>query len=129
VISAQLAAALATVGLLVLICFQVALAAGAPWGRAAWGGKHHGRLPRNLRIGSAVAVVIWAVVVLVILDRAGMPIINLPDEISYWATWLLVPVLVLGAIMNFASDSPYERFGWGPLAAAIALLVLVVALA
>lgn len=128
-ISAQLAATLATVGLLVLICFQVALAAGAPWGRAAWGGKHHGRLPRNLRIGSALAVLIWAVVALIILDRAGMPLIDLPDEISYWGTWLLVPVLVLGSIMNFASPSPYERFGWGPLAALIALLVLVVALA
>jgi hypothetical protein len=127
-IQPQAAAILATVCLLVLIGFQVALAAGAPWGRAAWGGKHAGRLPRNLRIGSAVAVVVWAMVIVVLLDRAGMPIIELPDEVSYWATWLLVPVLVLGAIMNVASSSPYERFGWGPLAAVVALLALVIAL-
>ncbi len=127
-ISPQSAATLVTIGLLVLIAFQAALAAGAPWGRAAWGGKHHGVLPRNLRIGSAMAVVVWALVALVILDRAGMPIIDLPDQISYWGTWLLVPLLVLGAIMNAASSSPYERYGWGPLAAVMALLTLVVAL-
>ena len=45
----------ATAGLAVVAAFQVALAAGAPWGRAAWGGQHQGRLPARLRIASAVA--------------------------------------------------------------------------
>ena len=41
---------------------------------------------------------------------------------------LLVGLLPIGAIMNFASSSPYERFGWAPSAHVTALLVLVVAL-
>ena len=33
--------------------FQIALAAGAPWGAAAWGGASPGVLPRGLRVSSA----------------------------------------------------------------------------
>jgi hypothetical protein len=39
-----------------------------------------------------------------------------------------VVLLPIGAIMNIASSSPYERLGWGPLALVLALLTLVVAL-
>ena len=39
--------------------FQVALAAGAPAGRLAWGGSHDGTLPDGLRAASGVAAVVW----------------------------------------------------------------------
>jgi hypothetical protein len=45
-----------------------------------------------------------------------------------WGIWILVVLLPLGAIMNFASSSPWERFLWAPLALALALLTLIVAL-
>ncbi len=35
--------------------FQVALAAGAPWGAAAWGGAKKGVLPTEFRIGSVIS--------------------------------------------------------------------------
>ncbi len=38
--------------------FQAALLAGAPLGEYAWGGQHR-VLPRRLRIGSAVAIVLY----------------------------------------------------------------------
>lgn len=123
----QLAALLAAIGFMVIAVFQVAIALGAPLGRAAWGGAHT-RLPPNLRVASAVAAVIWLVAALVVLDRAGTPLIDLPDPVSFWGTWALVVVLPVGALMNFASSSPYERFGWGPLAIVLALLTLVLAL-
>ena len=47
--------------LLALAIFQLALALGAPLGRFAWGGQHR-VLPVRLRIGSAIAIVIYAVI-------------------------------------------------------------------
>lgn len=123
----QSAALLATVGFVVLAAFQLALALGTPWGRAAWGGKTS-VLPSNLRVASGVSVVVWLLAALIVLDRAGAPIIDLPDVLTAPLTWVLVPLLVVGALMNFASSSPYERFGWAPLALVLALLTLVVAL-
>lgn len=128
ILSPQTAAILATIGFLVLAGFQAALAAGVPWGRAAWGGKHPGRLPQNLRVASAVSVAIWVIAVLIVLDRAGIPVVDVPDAVSQIGTWVLVVLLAIGTIMNFASSSPYERFGWAPAALATALLTLVVAL-
>ena len=124
---AQLAAVLAAVGFLAIAVFQAALAAGAPLGRAAWGGAHR-TLPANLRVSSAVAVVIWLAATLIVLDRAGMALVDLPEAISTLGTWALVVVLPLGALLNVASSSPYERFGWGPMALVLAALTLVVAL-
>lgn len=127
VISPQTAAVLATIGFLVLAAFQAALAAGVPWGRAAWGGKQ-AILPQNLRVASAVSMVVWILAALVVLDRAGIPFVDLPDVVSTWGTWALVVLLPIGVIMNFASSSPYERYGWAPVALTLALLTFVVAL-
>jgi hypothetical protein len=125
-VSPQLAAGVAALGLVILVLFQAALAAGAPWGRASWGGRYE-RLPANLRISSAVAVVVWLGAALIVLDRGGLPLLDVPDVVSYWGTWALVPLLIIGALVNFASSSPYERFGWGPFALVVAVLVFFVA--
>jgi hypothetical protein len=119
---------LVVAGFLVLAAFQAAIALGAPVGRAAWGGRHPGRLPRNLRVASALAVVVYLVASLIVLDRAGVPLIDLPDAVAVWGTWALVVLLGLGAVMNFASSSPYERFGWAPLALVMGVMTLVIAL-
>lgn len=124
----QLCATLAVLAFGVLCLFQVALAAGAPWGRAAWGGRRAGRLPANLRAASAVSALVYVGAALVVLDRAGMPLVELPDAVARWGTWALVVLLAIGTVMNAASSSPYERFGWAPFAGLSAILVLVVAL-
>jgi hypothetical protein len=121
------AAILASIGFVVIAGFQAALALGVPWGRAAWGGKS-AILPSNLRRASAFAAIVWLVAPLFVLDRAGIPIVDLPDPVSLIGTWAVVLVSFLGALVNFASSSPYERFGWGPFALVLGLLTLVVAL-
>lgn len=123
-----LAAALAAAAFLVLAAFQLGLAAGAPWGEAAWGGRIPGRLPAKLRFGSAVSVGLYLFAALIVLDRAGLPVVDLPDGLSRPGAWALVAMLAVGAVMNAVSPSRYERFGWAPFAAATALCVLVVAL-
>jgi hypothetical protein len=120
------AAVAAAVGFVVIAAFQLALALGAPLGRAAWGGTHV-QLPTGLRIASALAMGFWVLAALTVLGRAGYQILPLPSVFSRWGTWLLVGLLPLGALMNFASASNWERFLWGPVALILAVLCLVVA--
>jgi hypothetical protein len=115
-------------GFLLVAAFQVALALGAPWGRAAWGGAHDGRLPRNLRIASGFAVVFWILAASVVFARAGHELIPIPFEVARWATWVLFGLSALGALMNLASRSKLERLIWSPVSALLAVLCLVVAL-
>jgi hypothetical protein len=126
-VPAATAGVLAAAGFLAIAAFQLTLALGAPLGHAAWGGQQ-ARLPTRLRIGSSVAVVIWILAALIVLGRAGFEVSLLPDVVQRWGTWFLVGLLPVGALMNVASSSRWERYLWGPLALILALLTLVVAL-
>lgn len=120
------AGALASIGCLGVAAFQIALAAGAPLGRAAWGGSHQ-RLPRNLRVASAVASAVWVLAALVALAGAGFDASPIPASVADWATWVLAALLLLGAVMNFLSRSRLERIIWGPIALVLAGLTAFVA--
>lgn len=58
-------AQVATLGFGALMAFQVALAAGAPLGHAAWGGSQ-AHLTAGQRIGSAAAVVFYVAAIIVV---------------------------------------------------------------
>jgi hypothetical protein len=96
-------------------------------GHAAWGGEH-AELSTAQRIGSAVAVIVWAAAILIVLGRAGLwargPRLAL---VFRWGTWFLAAVSVLAALVNFASQSRLENFIFGPLALVLALLCTLVA--
>ena len=121
----QLVAVLAAVGLGVVAAFQLLIGLGAPLGRASWGGSHEGALPANLRIASACAVIVWSFAALVILGRADLG--PLTGGYLRWASWVLVGVLVVGALMNAASKSPWERFSWAPFTLVLAALSGIIA--
>jgi hypothetical protein len=125
--AARTAAVLAAVGFLALALFQVALAAGADWGHAAWGGAS-AELSSAQRIGSAVAVLIWTTAALVVLGRAGFLWSGRGVARFYRrGTWVVAAGSALGSLANFASQSRYENFILGPLALALAILCVVVA--
>jgi hypothetical protein len=126
VIPARTAAVSAALGFLVIAAFQIALALGSPLGHAAWGGTHV-QLPPGLRVASAVAVGLWVLAAVIVLGRAGFEVSPLPFGVARWGIWILVGVLPIGALMNFASPSGWERFLWGPFALLLAALCLVVA--
>lgn len=106
----------ATAGALAIIAtFQAALAAGAPWGRAAYGGAHHGRLPRHLRAVSASAGVAYCVAAALVLRGAGTP------QARRRGFTGLSLFMAVGAVVNGASRSPVERALWTPLTAAAAI--------
>lgn len=114
---------LATLGALAVL--QVRLAAGAPLGRYAWGGGHD-VLPRRLRVGSALSVVLYGVFALVLVDRAAL-VEALPDAVARVGTWALLGYLVLGVVMNALSRSRREAVVMTPTCLVLAACVLVVA--
>jgi hypothetical protein len=114
-----------TSGLLGL--FQLALAAGAPWGRLAWGGGHE-RLPAALRIGSLVSTVVYAVFATIVLDRAGLIAVLPSLEVASTGAWIIAAYLTLGIVMNAISRSLPERLVMTPVATLLAGSAALVAL-
>jgi hypothetical protein len=123
---AALAAVALTVILAALAIFQFALVLGAPIGRFAWGGQHR-VLPTRLRVGSAVSIVIYAVIATLALDRAELVDI-VPDAVSTVGMWVVFGYFVLGIPLNAISRSRAERYTMTPVVTVLALLSLVVAL-
>ncbi|WP_233491333.1 hypothetical protein [Blastococcus sp. TBT05-19] len=119
----------AMVGVVLLNCLavlQVVLAAGAPLGRYAWGGRHD-VLPVPLRIASAVSIALYALFALVILQAAGAVDV-LPDSAAEVGIWVLAGYFALGVAMNAASRSRPERAVMTPVALALAVVCVVLAL-
>jgi hypothetical protein len=124
-----IAAVTALVPLAGLVVFQLALAAGAPWGRAAYGGQAPGRLPRQFRISSAVAAVVWAGVALVIARHGGIPVwAPLPDAGLPVAIWVIAGLLAIAVVLNAITRSRVERAIWLPTTVLMLAATLTVAL-
>lgn len=122
-------AALAACAILAgLAIFQTLLAAGAPFGRYAWGGQHDGVLPIRLRIGSLSSLLVYVLIALVLLRRADLITSGPPDGAVRVAAWAVTGYFVVGTVMNALSRSRAERTVMTPTAAALAALSLVVAL-
>lgn len=110
-----------------LALFQLALALGAPWGRFAWGGQHQGTLPRGFRIASAASIAIYGFMALVALSRSGHSEL-FGSGFSSVAMWVVFGYLALGVPMNAISRSKPERYMMTPVALALAVLALLIAL-
>ncbi len=108
--------------LLITMVFQLALAAGAPWGSAAWGGRKPGVLTPGMRVASAFAgLVVYPWITLLVLDAGQLADLNLVDRSAGVAIlWVLTGLFGLGAVANLASPSKVEKI-WAPVAAGIAL--------
>ncbi|MDX2376563.1 hypothetical protein M4I32_07095 [Microbacterium sp. LRZ72] len=110
-----------------LAVFQLALVAGAPLGEFAWGGADR-VLPRGKRIGSAVSIVLYALIAWIMLARAGAAPAPVPDAVIVVAAWVVTAYFALGILMNAISRSRKERFTMTPIVALLAVLSLIVAL-
>jgi hypothetical protein len=115
-----------TVVLALLAVFQVALALGAPLGRFAWGGQHR-VLPVGLRVGSAVSVLIYALIATIAWDRVRA-IDVFPDEVTTVAAWVVFAYFVLGILMNAISRSVPERVTMVPVTLVLAVLSFLIAM-
>jgi len=111
------AAAVAAAGLIGLVAtFQVALVLGAPWGAAAWGGGHPGRLPMGLRLASVAAIGVLVMLAWIVLAAAGAVAASpIPRPWLGAAAWVGTVYFGLGAVANAISRSRIERL-WAPVA-------------
>ena len=124
----EFAAILGAILLGVVAVFQAALALGAPWGAAAWGGQNPGVLPRPLRIASGItAVIVYPILGLILLASAGVVAVDWLPLKGPVVMWVLTGLLGIGTVMNLISRSPPERL-WAPVALATAICCGIVAL-
>lgn len=98
----------------VLVGFQIALAAGAPWGEVAWGGDNVGVLPPKLRRASGVSALIWAGALAAAVTRSDA--VGVRRVRAGYAA-----LAAVGTVMNALSPSKKERLLWTPVAAGLAL--------
>jgi hypothetical protein len=125
----QYAAMVATVVLVAGICFQLLLAAGLPWGRAAYGGQHSGVLPTKLRVSSVAAAVILGIAAWIVLARAGLVAPHAASIAIRIATWVFGGFFCLNTLGNLASKSALERKIMTPQTVVLAACFFLVALA
>ncbi len=111
----------------IAIAFQLALAAGAPWGEYAMGGRFAGRLPPAMRIAAVGQAIVLAVLGTIVLADAGLVVPSIASGLPS-AIWLAVGFSALSLALNAASRSPRERRVWVPVAAAMLVSSLVVAI-
>lgn len=123
----ETAASIAATLLGAIAVFQLALAFGAPWGSAAWGGQHPGVLPPSLRIASGVAgIVVYPLLIDGIVAAAGVRDRPVVWEPGATGMWVLTGFFTLGAAMNLVSRSGVERL-WAPVSLGVAACCAVIA--
>ena len=111
-----------------LSAFEIALAAGVPWGEAAFGGAS-AVLEPGLRVAAGATSVVWAAAALIVLRRAGYPVwAPLPRRALPAAVWVLAGYTALGVLTNAISTSPIERAIWVPATIAMSALCFGIAL-
>jgi hypothetical protein len=111
-----------------VICFQVALALGAPWGSYAMGGAFPGRFPPRMRVAALVQAALLAGTLTIVLARANL-VLQTWSAAAGWLIWGVVAVALVAVILNFMTPSAGERRIWVPVALVMLLCSLVVALA
>jgi hypothetical protein len=111
-----------------VVVFQVALAAGAPWGTYAMGGAFPGKLPVTLRIAALAQAALIVGMSVVVLSRAGLVLAGWP-KVTRWLVWCVVAFAALSLVLNLITPSAGERALWAPVALLLLASSTVVAIA
>jgi hypothetical protein len=110
----------------VVVAFQVALAAGAPWGHMTMGGAFSGQLPTPMRVAAVVQALLLVGFALIVAARAGL-ILPRWHRASRKLIWVVVAYTVVGAVLNAATPSAAERALWLPVTLLLGVCAVVVA--
>lgn len=121
------AAIIAAVLFAVMGVFQLLLALGLPLGKLAYGGKYE-RLPTNMRIMSLVAIGIFALGSISVLERVGIIFIFNNPIFTLVVVWILAVYLTFNTLTNAISKSKREKLIMTPLSLISAICCFVVAI-
>ncbi len=95
----------------VMTIFQVALALGAPWGAAAYGGTNPGVLPTRQRVTSGIAgFLLYPLIALFVADTSGLIVLGWTEGQSSVWLWVLAGLFAIGTLANAVSRSSAERY-------------------
>lgn len=122
------AAIIFSIAAAVLGLFQIALAAGAPWGAASYGGSHPGVLPKRLRIVSGVfGITVYPAMIVFVLYAGDVVGTGLDGGWSDVVLWVLAAFFTFQTVINAISPSRIERI-WAPVALVMAICAVVLVL-
>jgi hypothetical protein len=97
-----------------VVAFQVALAAGAPWGAYAMGGAVPGQFPPALRIAALVQAALIVGMAVIVMSRAGLILAGW-SRVTRWLVWFVVAVTAVSFVLNLITSSAGERALWAPV--------------
>lgn len=109
-----------------LTLFQLALAAGMPWGEYAMGGAFPGQFPPAMRVAAVVQAALVVGMAAIVLARAGIFFTGWLRR-TRWLIWVVVGYGVIGSILNLITPSAGERALWAPVALLLLLSSVIVA--
>jgi hypothetical protein len=117
--------ALVACGILTLLALgHLALALGAPFGRFVWGGRVD-VLTRDLRVRSGVAILLFALAILVELQAADiLTVLNI--QVGITAAIIMILILFLGFVVSAFSQNDNEKALMTPVCLVLAALTLFV---
>ncbi len=124
---ALIAASIYLTLVVIIVLFQLALAAGAPWGHLAMGGKFPGRFPVKMRFLSIFNALILLALGVVVGARVGLTLLDMRD-LPAWTIWVVVAFGTLAMVANLITPSKPERALWGPVSVVMLVCSLIVAL-
>lgn len=110
-----------------VVAFQLALAAGAPWGRFAMGGAFPERLPPTMRVAAFAQALVIFFFGAIVAVRARLIGSWWWHAISRKLVWLVVAYTVAGTVLNAITPSPWERTLWLPVVVILGISAVVVA--
>ena len=106
--------------------FQLALAAGLPWGQLAYGGAFPGVLPPHMRLAAVGAAMVIALFCAIVLARADM-LRTRWRRASDKLVWLVVAYCAVGVVANASTPSDWERVIWLPVTLVLLVSATIVA--
>lgn len=125
---ARLAATAYAVLILGVVAFQLAVAAGAPWGEFTQGGATSGVLPTAGRLVALLSACLLGVLAMAVLGRAGIGPWRAKRRLSTALAWIAVAYAAVAVVVNAATPSAGERIIWLPVSLALLPMVLVAVL-
>ena len=110
-------------GIAGIICFQIALICGAPWGKITQGGRQDGPLGAAGRVSAGVSIFLRLVMGAGILSAAGYP-----PGWPNWTGWFATAISGISMILNWITPSAPERKIWAPVTTVMFALAMAVML-
>ena len=111
---------------LIVFLFQIALAAGMPWGHLAWGGRYGKILPKKVRISSAFAIPLLVFFSIMFLQYVELIPVFIGRPLSTIILSVITAFFALTILGNVTSKSKHEKIVMTPVASLIFIISLLI---